>query len=340
MKWEKKQWKLFVCVVLMIILTACGTPKKLVETKLEESIIYEDTILQLDGFEGGAGDFAVNGSYAYIGMVSWLWEDTETSQKRNYYLMDLNDYTLTDISNPVMNGRRDWLFDVCPDVEGNLVSLILKNYALKGVEHPILLSKVMQNGTILEYQDVTGIITPVDFTDGDMSDIVRIFPVGEDTLVIAMETQVVVLSDNYQKVDYILLPDGLVQTAAKMKDGKIICGVELEENNYLQVCNWKKGKWGERLALDEWDFDELYNRCLLDGYDCDFYYRNEKGIYGVDWERGTYMETVSFEKAGMGKGSSMRDNMVPIGTHTFMGMEWMVNDEIRAEMHVYSAKEQ
>lgn len=322
--------RMLLCIALVSLLTACDSDGKLTEATMEKDYEYTQADTPVKLSDGIIGDMSVNGEYIYISIINSQGDKMQTLD----YMMSLADKSLSEMTGIDTDYQKDWTFVMKPDDNGNLVQMLRKNDTVQGADHPILLMKYKSDGTIECEQDITEFITQADFTDGDRGDVVEVFPMDNNELVIVMRYQIIVISDDYRSAQYISLEEGEILSAARMKDDRIVCGIENDDKHMLQVVNWKRKKWDNKKLYVDWTFDRLQKEELLDGAQYDFYYKYRDGMYGVDWKDKVYTEILDYEKAGVPINLSMERTVLPLQDGRLLVMVFLEDETIELREYV------
>ncbi len=328
MKSMKKAVYILMILIMAYMCTGCQSELLFTEITNKECLPYETTIVPLKSVDEMIGAFSVSGERAYISTL-------DDKSKLQDYIVNMNDWSVTSVKNSEL-GEDDWCFLRTVDAEGNIVMMVRKNNTVEGMEHSIVVTKFKPDGEILLQKDITSWITQVDFSEGDMGDVVAVKIGKKGDLIIIMKHQVIVLDSEYEKPQYIELDKGTIQSAAYMKNGKVVCGIEQEKNYYLQVCNPENGRWEKQADFNNGDFDQLYDRTLLDGADYDFYYKDEYAIYGFDMKSEEYIKVVDYKQSGITAELGERYYIRPIEGNRMLGL--IVPTE-GAEFRLYTPRE-
>lgn len=168
---------------------------------------------------------------------------------------------------------------ICIDHEDNILCLISE--AEKGAGKTLI--KINKSGEIvnqIELQDViqcekNGIIN-------------RMVINNQGNIILASADAIYSLDENLKLVNRVNIKDEFeMVTFCNTKSGEIVCGMiketkdgNSEESGVLKLLDIEKGEWNDNLPMpnDLW----IDDKCIIEGQEYDFYYKDGFGIYGYD----------------------------------------------------------
>lgn len=295
-----------------VCLLACQrTPTELTELEEDESITVRQSRTQnLSGLPAGYE--------AWIGSISgdkmWILAGQDDITKETVQcIVDLNDWSARRVEYEDGNNESGFGDEIGEDES-------LTIFYSDVMPLRFYVKRYDKDGRIVWNQEVTDLITQVktegvDVADGCIIDM----HTAEDKVIIVMAYQLIVLTDDCTKAEYIPLEDGQIVSSAKMKDGQIICAVEKGRNRYLQAWEPGSGKWKDSVkVINYWsfkhhlDFQNKEKGMLLDGSEYDFYYKNYYYIYGINWEDKTCVKLIDNKKSGIDDQHDEQQYMMPL----------------------------
>lgn len=184
--------------------------------------------------------------------------------------------------------------------------------------------KTEQSSNILVKMDADGNeVQRVDVTKslelGEDSYISKILLDAKGNVIVIAEQTVYILDENFEKTGEVK-SENYLEGAALTKDGQVICAssVYSDEKSSAQVLvlDTEGKKWGDTITLDLSYFSG--NESLMDGYDYDFYYKDDSGIYGYDMAGKTGKKLMDYVASNLTSENTY--GIVPIGDDRFMGI--------------------
>ena len=304
-----------------ICLLACQrTPTELTELEEDESITVRQSKTQnLSGLPAG---YAVLSGTIANDKMRIMADSDDTSKEVLTYIVDLNDWTARKVN---YEGKVDSSLGKEFQEDGSFIALGYEMQPLR-----LCVKKYDQDGKLTLNQDVTDLITQVRTEGGSPADGCFVeLHTSKDKVIVVMAHQLIVLSDDCTKAEYVPLEDGQIVSSAKMKDGQIICAVETNDRNrYLQAWNPNTGKWTDSVeVINYWsfqhnlDFQNKEKGMLLDGSEYDFYYKNYYYIYGFNWKDKTCVKLIDNEKSKINNEHGEAYDMLPLWNGNMISMK-------------------
>ena len=207
---------------------------------------------------------------------------------------------------------QEWIDTPMVNDAGEII-LLINCYDDKAGKNTYTLLKQDVSGKEIEKEDITKVLNLE-----EEEYINKMILDSKDRVVFITEQTVKVLSDDYKSVNEIK-SERYLEATAVTKDGKIICGISGEENAQVQVLDVDGGKWGDTYNLDIQYFNS--SDALMNGdEDYDFYYSDDKGIYGYNQADKKATKLLDFVASDI----SSQDiyGLVPINKDTMIGQSW------------------
>lgn len=313
----KTRFQYITCLILLLsmcitILVACQRKsQKLVELEENEKItIRQGEAVDLQNVETGYEPLffylAKDKAWVYMGKLDGVSEGLT-------YIVDLNSWMARRVE---YEEDTDISLGCEFEEDETYITFSCKTQPLR-----FFVKRYDKDGKLVMKQEVTNLITQVrtegiDPAEGCFVDM----HTTKDKVVIVMEYQLIVLSDDCTKAEYIPLEDGKLVSSAKMKDGQIICAVEKDQQKrYLQAWNSDTNKWADSVeVINYWsfkhnlDFQNKQKGMLLDGEEYDFYYKNYYYVYGFNWKEKTCEKLIDNEKSEIDNRKREQQYMMPL----------------------------
>lgn len=93
--------------------------------------------------------------------------------------------------------------------------------------------------------------------------------------------------------------DFFISGAALTKDGAVVCGSNEENKAYARVFNIDEDKWSSPIELS---VSSVFPDTLIDGKEYEFYYADEKGVYGYDSEKKQSVKLLDYAASDIAEG--------------------------------------
>lgn len=311
----------------MTMLVSCGTGKReLKESGNATSVKYEKSTQDISGI-------VKNGFFTML-----VWKDdiviSEKDDKENYIYHYINrdswkEENRIEISAAEANGNAT---GVSIDDTGNLYMLRVDGHTAAGNKAAIYVLKYFVDENKHIEQDVTDLITQVKWEGDGISGLVSVIAIEGDRLAVITDYQVIVLDKELKSAEYIL-SDNKIVSAAKMKDGDIICISENDTETLFCRLDVSKKKWKDSADVVKGGQE---GAAVLDGVAYDFYYRNAKGIFGIDWKERQYTQIIDYSNMNIDKEGGEDSYMRPLsdGTMITQNMKDCITSG-KAELQMY-----
>ncbi len=283
------------------------------ENTSEEDTSEEDAGKE-DASEEDASEEGIDGedTSAEEGGESEEKEETiEGTSITRMYTANVDGTGVKEIPLPEM-GEQDWINTPMVNDAGEIVILI-NSYDEKTEKQTYSLAKLDADGKELQREDVTKVLN-----FGTEEYINKIFLDQQGRVIITTEQAVKVLSEDYKSLKEIK-NDKYIEAAALTKDGQIICGVSDEEGTKAQVLDIDGEKWGDSYKLGIQYFPSP--EAMMNGNaDYDFYYSDDKGIYG--YSLADKKETKLLDFVASDISSQNTYDIVPVNKDEMIGQVW------------------
>ncbi len=328
----KKVTYIVILLWMMTMLVSCGIEnRELNESKNIVPTEYEKSIKDVS-------DIVKNGFFTLA-----VWKDyiviNEKDNKENYTYHYINRTTWEEEKRIEIGAdeERGHVVGVSIDDIGNIYMLRVDTHTADGQKTAIYVLKYFIDKKAYVEQDVTDLITQVKWDGDAISGLVSIMAINDNRLAVIMDYQVIVLDDELKQAEYIL-SDNKIVAAAKMKDGNIICVSENENGTLFCKLDVSKKKWGDSVnVVNGWLSGG--DSAVLNGGGYDFYYRNSKGIVGIDWKDRRYTQVIDYKDVDLDWEGEEDKYMLPLAD-SIMITQNMKNciTSGKAELQVYMSK--
>lgn len=316
MMMKKRRWrKAAACAVVMtLMLLTAGCGGNAGGQKAEsEDFIFDGSELELPDVNGDIGSYAVSGSRVYFDTIRWG-GDAESKDSLTMYSMDLEDFNVKEFVIPEVDTGDEMLCMTC-DLEGNLLFMVYTD-AYEVTNHSRFIMKFNSEGELIAKEDVTSKLDMV-----NQEDIVKLVAVSQSSLAVIAKQQVLILDGEYKVDDIIVSENGKIESAARTRDGDIVCGISGDNEAQVQILDTAKKKWSKLISLNMESFENT--DALMDGIDYDFYYRDERGICGYDIKETGDIPILSFVSVNVD--TDMEFEIIPIEGDRLLGGVWGEN---------------
>lgn len=265
------------------VLTSCGKKE---DNSVEKAGDIDDTVeksyegirLPLGGMEGKPVQYCTKNNKIYILTCQQPEQEMHTGHK--LYVADMDGTNLSEIPLNLADDEKIEGFSV-----GNENKIIYITSLPEG-EKTVCneLTKIDMEGKEIQKEDITKTLGLHD----DVS-IKGIVEPAEGNVVVVTDEKVSIFGDGFSLVKEVASEKGCrIADVAHTKDGDIVCALkkteQLTQEEAVNICRLdiKAGAWEKvtQLGLPASPEDAY----IMDGYEYDFYFRGNYGIYGYDIE--------------------------------------------------------
>lgn len=163
----------------------------------------------------------------------------------------------------------------------------------------------------------------------------------DNQLVLACKHNIYFLDENIQLKDKMATKQDILVDIALAKSGQLVCVTDQENSEEISLrvhlLDTKQKQWGEDVAvkLDA----TLPNDYIIDGVDCDFYYKSGDGIYAYDIVDRKQKEIIDYNASYMV--NSDTEDMIAVGNGKFIGKtEHFTDNEKNITLVSYEKKDE
>lgn len=274
--YTKRTLFIMMAVILICSMTACDKKQKEKDrskTDIKE-MVYEGTNLELKGIEGKISRFFVRKEKLYVLTDMGIEKEKrlEGTVVIKMYVANMDGSDIKEIPLPKIeeNESMNTLFI---DSNGNIIYL-LNSYDRNSGKSSCYMVKMNEQGKEQMREDLTNSLKLT-----KNSRVIKAVEDDKGKIAILTDQMVYVLDEKLQLLCQIK-SDNSIDGGARTKDGTIICGYSNKDGAWIQTLDIERKKWGESYLLDLQYFRSP--DWIIDGFEYDFYYKDDSGIYGYD----------------------------------------------------------
>lgn len=274
---HKRVGLVLLCIMLLVSMAACGKQEEKTEQK---DVVYESENIIPDAvIEGIVTSFTVWNDKIY--MYTSPWETADYDEEGNavsrenvktgkWYCMNFDGKQTKELSLPDVNGKIENVNVTCGKDALWLMLVFQKN---KNYNYTIV--QMDKDGKEQKRFDITKALQL------DKEDQMEKLMVGKDgNVVVVTDKKIVIFDTNGEKITEVTPQAGYVESVVLSKNGDILSADILDNGIAVDRLDTDTYKWK---AYRKITGDTLLsNNLLMSGSDCDFYYRDNLGIYGYD----------------------------------------------------------
>lgn len=231
-----------------------------------------------------------------------------------YYSMNLDGTDVKELKMPTFD-ENEYMSTSDIDAAGNRI-LVTTVYDMKSEKSKAFLYKVDAEGKELAKEDITKAIG----ADAEEKYVEKMMLDDKGRIIMSVggmgNSEIFIFDENFKSLGKIVAEkDIYIAGLAKTKDGKIVCAYSGGDGSYVQELDADKKAWGEKYKLDIAWFNG--NDSVLNGIEYDFYYKDDKGIYGYDIAAKKGTQVLDYVASNLTSESSW--NIVPVSADRMLG---------------------
>ncbi len=315
MKVERLGYLIIAGVLVMVMTGLAGCSKKKEVKQEEENTVYKESGLILEDVEGDIREFLVKDEkiYAFTAEAAEKYSEGDSVGVSHtifkMYLADLDGSNVKEISLPQQKENVDMHF-ISVGEDNNIEFLVNTYNETEKISERLV--KIDMQGEVVFNEDITDTIKKENLDNSS-----RIIADIKGRLVYIFDSVVKVL-DERGRLFCEVKTDSSISGIARMKNGQIVCAFNDEEGALVKVLDIDGKKWGDTYILNLENF--LNEDALLDGQEYDFYYKDNKGIYGYDIEEAKQVKIIDYIASNLDLSQAF--HILPAGKGRILSLAW------------------
>lgn len=291
----KKNVAIIIVASMFLSLIGCDAKQESIDTK---NMVYEENMLSLDDIEGEIGTIAYKDNRIYFSEYQ-LNESIEHENDEHMhegsseiitklYSVDMNGKNLKEVPFCIENSNEILYVMVGKD---DTLSLVMDYYDEEKQKNFTSLVKIGKDGKELMSVNLSDIISQQE--NACLNNVVMD---SRGQVVVITEQTVYILNDEFEMIGEVK-SDNYIIGSAVSKNGEILCATSetfLDADGSMKVCvlDTDNKKWSKKYKIATGFFSG--SNCLIDGYEFDFYYKDDSGIYGYNIEGKTTVKLMDY----------------------------------------------